>query len=73
MAMDVTGMSGSRKDLNGRWSIIFGKMVNAKAVYKRDGADGAYLLLNDCGQFQMTSKIEGKCNGYAVKDKGAWK
>ena len=25
------------QDLNGRWGIVFGKMLNEKAVYKKDG------------------------------------
>eukprot|EP00443_Scrippsiella_acuminata_P024188 CAMPEP_0115248296 /NCGR_PEP_ID=MMETSP0270-20121206/41998_1 /TAXON_ID=71861 /ORGANISM="Scrippsiella trochoidea, Strain CCMP3099" /LENGTH=227 /DNA_ID=CAMNT_0002663595 /DNA_START=9 /DNA_END=692 /DNA_ORIENTATION=+ len=70
-ALLVTGREGSRKSLNGRWGIVFGKKVNGRDVYKRDG-ESFYLLYNDCGQFQMATEASGACNGFGLNNKGVW-
>lgn len=60
-------------DLNGRWSIaLFGKKVNGQPVYKRAGED-FYLVLNKCGQYQMSADATGECNGFCVKTEEGWK
>mmetsp|Transcript_103743 Transcript_103743/g.206219 ORF Transcript_103743/g.206219 Transcript_103743/m.206219 type:complete len:193 (-) Transcript_103743:166-744(-) len=72
-ALMVTGYEGAREDVNGRWSILFGKFLNGKAVYKKDGANKAYLVLNDCGKFQMGGAASGQCDaGFAVKSEDGW-
>jgi len=70
-AVEVTGREGSRKRINGRWGIVFGKKINGKDVYKR-GGENLYLLFNDCGQFQMSEEAVGTCNGFGVNNKGVW-
>mmetsp|Transcript_56709 Transcript_56709/g.112757 ORF Transcript_56709/g.112757 Transcript_56709/m.112757 type:complete len:153 (+) Transcript_56709:2-460(+) len=58
-------------DLNGRWTVVFGKRINNKVVYKKDGQK-TYLLFNDCGQFQMTKDVVGSCKGFGINNKGVW-
>ena len=65
-------MGSYEKTINGRWTIVFGKMLNDKAVYKKDG-QSLYLMFNDCGQFQMSTSNKGTCDGFGVNDKGTWK
>lgn len=68
----IAGYEG-KKALNGRWTVVFGKKVNGKVVYKRAGEDGLYMTFNDCGEFQMTSEPTGECNGFGLKTKEGWK
>lgn len=71
-ALQVTGRAGPHADVNGRWSIMFGKKLNDRVVYKKDGGL-YYLMVNNCGQFQMSEKVTGDCNGFAIKTEGGWK
>jgi len=71
-ALEVSGRKSSPyEDINGRWSIVLGSIVNKRNVYKRDGTN-YYLLYNDCGQFQMSETTTGSCDGFAVNEKGVW-
>jgi len=48
------------------------KELNQRAVYKKDGED-LYLMVNDCGEFQIDKKVAGECTGFArQKGKGKW-
>ncbi|CAK0885431.1 unnamed protein product [Prorocentrum cordatum] len=74
---DISGFEGKRTDVNGRWSCIsapYGgsKDLNQRAVYKKDSQE-LYLMVNDCGQFQINSKVTGECTGFARQEgKGKW-
>lgn len=74
-ALIYTGFEGARSnDMNGRWSIFFGKTVNEREVYKKDGREGFFLVMNDCGQWQIAKKPTGECSGFGVKVDGeGWK
>ncbi|CAE8684471.1 unnamed protein product, partial [Polarella glacialis] len=68
----VDGREGSNKNVNGRWTIVFGKKLNGKAVYKKDG-ETLYLLNNACDEFQIdTVASKTECTGLAVKKNGVW-
>merc|ERR1719410_1933369 len=67
----VTGRTGKYSDINGRWTIVLGKRINNKVVYKRDG-DRIFLLFNDCGQFQMVKEAVSTCDGFGINNKGVW-
>jgi len=68
----VSGRTGKYSDINGRWTVVFGKRINNKVVYKRDGAK-YFLVFNDCGSFQITAKeAKGTCDGFAINNKGVW-
>lgn len=67
----LAGRTGSNTQVNGRWSIVFGKKLNDKVVYKKDG-ETLYLMNNDCGEFQIDRVVKGSCDGLAVKRKGVW-
>lgn len=69
--IEVSGVFGSRAKANGGWSIVPGKEINNRAVYKRDGEE-FYLTFNDCDQFQLADSITGKCEGFASETKGKW-
>lgn len=69
--LEVAGLLAPRNTLNGVWSIVPGKQVNSRAVYQKDGQN-AYLMFNDCNQFQMATTITGVCNGFATEEKGKW-
>lgn len=71
-ALQITGREGLHSNINGRWSIEF-KKLNGKRVYKKDGVQGLYLMFNDCGEFQLDTKVQGGCDGFAVKTKDGWK
>merc|ERR1712087_692418 len=58
-------------DTNGLWTIVFGKKINGKDVYKRDG-DVLFLMVNDRGDFQMSKEKTGACTGFAIKKDGVW-
>jgi len=48
------------------------KELNDRSVYKRDGEE-LYLMVNNCGEFQIQSKVTGECNGFARQlGKGKW-
>mmetsp|Transcript_69437 Transcript_69437/g.175034 ORF Transcript_69437/g.175034 Transcript_69437/m.175034 type:complete len:205 (-) Transcript_69437:194-808(-) len=76
-ALSVTGRVGTRDDINGRWSMAFGKKLNGRAVYKKDGGSDSgqpyYLMVNNCNQFQMDTQVKGECDGFAVKGDDGWK
>jgi len=41
-------------------------------VYKKDTED-LYLMVNDCGKFQIEKKVTGECTGFARQEsKGKW-
>jgi len=68
----VGGILGKRGPLlNGIWTIVQGKRINDRAVYKKDGQD-AYLLYNDCGSFQLAAVPSGSCDGFATETEGKW-
>uniref|UniRef100_A0A7S3T5Z0 Uncharacterized protein n=1 Tax=Strombidinopsis acuminata TaxID=141414 RepID=A0A7S3T5Z0_9SPIT len=70
--LGVTGRTGKYQErINGRWTIVFGKKLNDKAVYKKDG-QSLYLMFNDCGQFQMAETAKGSCDGFGISNKGTW-
>jgi len=71
---DISGFEGKRANVNGRWNVADGsiKELNQRAVYKKDGED-LYLMVNDCGEFQIDKKVMGECTGFArQKGKGKW-
>eukprot|EP00933_Yihiella_yeosuensis_P015198 TRINITY_DN13338_c0_g1_i1.p1 TRINITY_DN13338_c0_g1~~TRINITY_DN13338_c0_g1_i1.p1 ORF type:complete len:294 (-),score=60.59 TRINITY_DN13338_c0_g1_i1:198-1079(-) len=81
--VEVTGIPAGANDFaNGRWGLLADKEINGKAVYRQRGrlVDGkleattrpCYLVVNDCGQYQLTENLNGKCNGFAKKIDGAW-
>lgn len=70
-ALEVTGAVGKWSELNGRWGIMLGQKINKRVVYKRDG-EGTYLIYGDCGQFIMSEKLSGECNGVGINEKGSW-
>jgi len=73
-ALMYDGFEGDRgKDMNGRWSLFFGKTVNEREVYKKDGKEGYFLVMNDCGQWQIAKKPVGECSGFGLKDGEIWK
>jgi len=67
----VSGRTGKYSEINGRWSIVLGKRINNKVVYKRDG-NRIFLLFNYCGQFQMANEVVSTCNGFGINNKGVW-
>merc|ERR1719291_193625 len=75
--LDISGFVGKRADVNGRWSCIsapYGgsKELNQRAVYKKDSQE-LFLMVNDCGQFQIGKKVSGECTGFARQEgKGKW-
>eukprot|EP00930_Biecheleria_cincta_P090356 TRINITY_DN79723_c0_g1_i1.p1 TRINITY_DN79723_c0_g1~~TRINITY_DN79723_c0_g1_i1.p1 ORF type:complete len:283 (-),score=60.30 TRINITY_DN79723_c0_g1_i1:9-821(-) len=69
----IEGYKGDAEPpINGRWEATFGKKVNGKMVYKRDGHN-VYLLNNDCGEFQITlDRKKSTCDsGLGVKKEGS--
>eukprot|EP00444_Apocalathium_aciculiferum_P061011 CAMPEP_0183599774 /NCGR_PEP_ID=MMETSP0371-20130417/179603_1 /TAXON_ID=268820 /ORGANISM="Peridinium aciculiferum, Strain PAER-2" /LENGTH=333 /DNA_ID=CAMNT_0025811845 /DNA_START=69 /DNA_END=1071 /DNA_ORIENTATION=- len=70
-SLQVTGAPERRAAMAGIWTIVPGKELNQRAVYKRDGED-YYLMVNDCGGFQVSDSITGECKGFATEKKGAW-
>eukprot|EP00440_Ansanella_granifera_P026672 gb/GFBE01028965.1/.p1 GENE.gb/GFBE01028965.1/~~gb/GFBE01028965.1/.p1 ORF type:complete len:232 (+),score=84.03 gb/GFBE01028965.1/:1-696(+) len=70
-ALIASGFTGNPTTLNGRWSIVFGKKLNQKVVYKKDG-EQLFLMSNDCGEFQMDPVVKGSCDGLAVKKDSTW-
>jgi len=70
--LSVSGLEKPHEKANGVWQLQAGKEVNKRAVYKRQG-EGIYLLVNDCGQFQMANSAAGECTGFARQTgKGKW-
>jgi len=70
--VEVSGIGGPPgKKLNGVWDIVEGKRINERAVYKKGDQD-LYLMYNDCEQFQISTKLSGECNGFAIENKGSW-
>jgi len=74
--LEVKGATGKYADsqgldINGRWGIVFGNTLNKRPTYKKAGGD-AYLVYNDCNQFQMTKKLSGECTGFGINVKGVW-
>jgi len=69
--LEVTGGKADYKKIEGRWTIAFGKKVNGKIVYKKDGQK-LYLNYNDCGEFQIDEVAKGTCDGFGVQKAGVW-
>jgi len=69
--LEVSGVSGTRFLVNGAWSIVEGKKINGRAVYKKEGSE-YYLMFNDCGAFQIATTPTGTCDGFAQESKGKW-
>eukprot|EP00435_Cladocopium_sp_Y103_P027008 s1717_g6.t1 len=65
-ALMAEGYPSKGIPLNGRWSIVFGKKLNDKPVYKKDG-EKMFLMSNECGQFQIDSVAKSSCDGFGVK------
>mmetsp|Transcript_126812 Transcript_126812/g.283457 ORF Transcript_126812/g.283457 Transcript_126812/m.283457 type:complete len:254 (+) Transcript_126812:42-803(+) len=69
--IDVSGMPSPYEKANGQWTKASGQ-VNKNAIYKRDGTD-YYLLVNDCGKFQISRTTSSECKGFAVRNtKDTW-
>mmetsp|Transcript_15524 Transcript_15524/g.35516 ORF Transcript_15524/g.35516 Transcript_15524/m.35516 type:complete len:238 (-) Transcript_15524:123-836(-) len=72
-AIFLTGKRGFDSDrFNGKWTVVLGNQMNGKPVYKRNG-ESLYLAFNNCGQYQIDSKITGECGGIATNTKEGWK
>mmetsp|Transcript_6369 Transcript_6369/g.13916 ORF Transcript_6369/g.13916 Transcript_6369/m.13916 type:complete len:244 (+) Transcript_6369:80-811(+) len=72
-AIFLSGRRGPQADrFNGKWTVVLGQKMNGKPVYKRNG-EGLYLVLNNCGQFMIDSRITGECGGLATNTKEGWK
>jgi len=72
-AIFLSGRKGFDSDrFNGKWTIVLGNQINGKPVYKRNG-ESLYLAFNNCGQYQIDSKITGDCGGIATNTKEGWK
>lgn len=70
--IEVNGIEGRNNGANGQYSVVAGKDINSRPVYKRDGAD-FYLTFNDCGSFQIGKEPAGACEGFAQDiGKGKW-
>jgi len=69
--LEVSGISGTRFLANGNWYIVEGKKINGRALYKKDGSE-YYLMVNDCGAFQISTTASGTCDGFAQESKGKW-
>lgn len=70
--LTVSGIPAAHEGANGVWKLEAGKKLNDRPVYKREGAD-LYLMVNDCGEFQLNPKVMGDCKGFARQvGKGKW-
>eukprot|EP00933_Yihiella_yeosuensis_P029959 TRINITY_DN2360_c0_g1_i1.p1 TRINITY_DN2360_c0_g1~~TRINITY_DN2360_c0_g1_i1.p1 ORF type:complete len:317 (-),score=73.08 TRINITY_DN2360_c0_g1_i1:146-994(-) len=69
--IQVLGGIGKYSKINGPWTILKDQKMNERPVYKRDGNE-FYLLYNDCGSFQITTKLSGECNGFAIEENKRW-
>lgn len=70
-ALEVVGSKKSKVD--GRWSKVFGKKINGRVTYQKDG-EALFLVFGDCEKFIM---VENKANGdcakaYAINEKAGW-
>lgn len=70
-ALIAEGYPAKAIPLNGRWSIVFGKKLNGKPVYKKDG-EKLFLMSNECGQFQIDPVAKSSCDGFGVKKESGW-
>lgn len=70
-ALMAEGYPSKAVPLNGRWSIVFGKKLNGKPVYKKDG-EKMFLMSNECGEFQIDSVAKASCDGFGVKKESGW-
>lgn len=69
--IEAVGFPDGIKNANGVYTIVSGKEINKRAVYKRDG-EKIFLNFNDCGQFQLTNNPTAECKGFALEEKGKW-
>jgi len=70
--LSVSGLEKPHEKANGVWQMQAGKELNKRPVYKRQGEE-LYLMINDCGQFQMAKSATGECSGFAQQTgKGKW-
>lgn len=70
-ALEVSG--AKMQKVNGRWSKAFGKKINGRASYQKDG-ESMYLVFGDCNQFIMVNdKPTGDCEkAFAKNSKDGW-
>ncbi|CAE8629588.1 unnamed protein product [Polarella glacialis] len=69
--LEVSGGIQNRKDMNGQFSLVDGKLVNERAVYKKDDKK-IYLMFNSCEQFQFADEITPDCTGWGLEKKSKW-
>jgi len=67
----ISGMPAPHGNADGYWK-AYGQQMNQKTTYKSMGED-LYLMVNNCGEFQISEKVTGVCNGFARQQgKGVW-
>jgi len=66
------GFPSKAVPVNGRWSIVFGKKIAGKPVYKKDG-EQLFLMTNDCGQLQIDETKKATCDGsVGIEKESGW-
>mmetsp|Transcript_8939 Transcript_8939/g.15782 ORF Transcript_8939/g.15782 Transcript_8939/m.15782 type:complete len:214 (-) Transcript_8939:152-793(-) len=67
----ISDMPEPHQNANGYWR-DYGQQQNQKSTYKSMDEE-LYLMVNNCGEFQISEKITGSCTGFAkMQGKGVW-